>query len=139
MDNEEAIANRLKQNLPQEPQSTPEPKPVETLPVGQADVAPSLELDELTVFKLHDMFGEDYRATDETRVQQAKYIYAKVSELTGENDYGLIVGKIRELERIAGFANSERRMFKLYQWLKLDSIRRSAESQMNSLREYTNG
>jgi len=139
MDTEQQIVNKLKQSTPQESDTVAEPIAVETSPVGQAEASPTLELNELTVFKLHDFFGESYRSTDESKVQQAKYIYEKVAQISGEIDYGMIVGKMRDLERIAGLANSQNRMYKLYQWLKLDSIRRSTESQMSALREYTNG
>jgi len=133
---ETEIANKLKQNLPPAHEPT---APVQTTPqpVGQAESAMPLEtVDEMTVYKIHEFFGEKYRSTDEAINQQAKYIYEKVSEISGETEYNFIIEKVRELERIIGTANSERRMYKLYQWLKLDSMRRSVEAQQNALRAY---
>jgi len=134
--NEEQIANTLKQNLPPAYEPT---APIQTTPppVGQAESAMPIEgVDEMTLYKIHEFFGEKYRNTDETTNQQAKYIYEKISELSGETDYNFIVEKMRELERIIGTVNSDRRMYKLYQWLKLDSMRRSVEAQQNALRAY---
>lgn len=133
---EQQIVNSLKQNLPPAYEPTA-PVQATLQPVGQAEKAMPVEtVDEMTIYKIHEFFGEKYRNTDETTNQQAKYIYEKVSEISGETDYNFIIEKVRELERIIGTANSDRRMYKLYQWLKLDSMRRSVEAQQNALRAY---
>lgn len=133
---EEQIANKLKQNLPQ-PQEPTAPVQATPQPVGQAEQAmPVEEVDEMTVYKMHEFFGEKYRSTDEVKVQQAKYVYQKVAEISGETEYAFIIQKTRELERIIGTANSENRLYKMFQWLKLDSMRRNIEAQQEAMRNY---
>ncbi len=132
---EQQIANQLKQNLPQPTEAQPiAPKP--QLGVGQAEQAMPLELDEMTVYKLHEFFGERYDSTDEKSKEQVTYVYEKIGEIIGEQDYGLIIEKARDLELLIGVAHDENRMYKLYKWLKLDSMRRSVEAQQNALRSY---
>lgn len=132
---EQTIAQQLKQNIPtiQEPTA---PTPTVSAPVGQAEVGMPLELDEMTVFKIHDFFSEAYKPTDEKNIERAKYIYNKIAEIAETTDYGMIIERMREFERIIGTTNSDQRMYKLYRWLKLDSMRRSIESQQNALRGY---
>lgn len=130
--NEQEIAAKLQQNLPQ-PVEPSEPIAQPKMGVGQAEQAMETGLDEMTVYKLHEFFGERYDSNDENSKVHAEYIYEKLGQILGESDYGLIVAKARELERLIGTTNGDRRMYKLYRWLKLDSIRRSTEAQMSAL------
>lgn len=132
---EEQIAAQLQQRIPQ----TEEPQPaVVTKDLGhpgQADVAVPLELDEMTQYKLHDYFGEQYKPRDEVNRQRISFIYEAVSKMADEPEYGFIVNKIREIERIAGTSRSDNRIYRLYQWLKLDNIRKNTEAEMSALGE----
>jgi hypothetical protein len=128
--NEQQIQDDLKQNIPAPSDFTPA-APV----VGEAVDGPvNLKLDELTQYKLQDFFGVKYRSTDEIAKQQAQYVYQAVAERVDTPEYGFILDKIRELENIIGTANSEKRLYKLYQWLKLDNVRRRTEAEMSALR-----
>jgi hypothetical protein len=131
--NETEIVERLKQNVTPPPDTTLAPVAVPEPTNGQAVIAPTFELDELTQYKLHDYFGETYRDTDEEKRQQAQYIYKHVSELIDNRDYGFVLAKIRDMERIIGLNGAENRLYKLYQWLKLDNTRRSIDAEMGSI------
>lgn len=131
---ENDIAAKLKQNLP-------EPYKTDTAPIapidtgtGQATTATEIGLDELTQYKLHDYFGEEYKQSDEVKRQQAQYIYDKVAEMVPTPEYGFVVAKIRDLEQILGTFNSDERLYKLYQWLKLENVRKGVEAEQGALR-----
>lgn len=128
---EEEIAQNLKQNLPQEAEFTPPaPDPVNT---DQVHGNVPFRLDDIAQYKLHDFFGAKYRPTDEISVQQVNYIYENVAKMVDTPEYGFVVSKIRELERLIGTSNSEQRIFKLYQWIKLDNLRRNIEAEMGAI------
>lgn len=130
---EEEIAQNLKANIPQAEEFTPAAKPPTDTSYGQATTDVHHELDEITQYRLQDYFDVRYRQTDEASRQQIQYIYDSVSKMVDEQDYSLVLAKIRDLERIIGTTNSERRVYKLYQWLKLDSMRRNIDAQMGAI------
>lgn len=132
---EQTIRENLKQNIPQSQEITPTAS-VSTTPdshPGQATTSALIDLDEITQYKLHDLFGEPYRANDEVKRQQLQYIYGKVSSMAQTTEYGFVVAKIRSLEQLIGITQDERKMQKMYQWLKLDSIRKNVDLQMESI------
>lgn len=131
MNTEAEIVARLKQNIttPQDTVLAAAVSPVDTT-YGQATTAPDFKLDEMTQYKLQDYFGEQYRDSDEIKRQQTQYIYEEVSKLIGEPGYGFVVAKIRDLERTIGISNSPERLFRMYQWLKLDKTRKNIEAEM---------
>lgn len=130
---EQEIVDQLKQNLP-EPYKTdlPAVEPADTTQ-GQATIAPAYELDELTQYKLHDYFGETYKPSNEESKQRVAYIYEHVADMLEDKNYGFVVAKIREIERVIGITNDERRVYKLYQWLKLEGLRRNIDVEMGAL------
>jgi hypothetical protein len=128
---EQTIAENLKANIPQQAEFTPAtPAPINT---DQDHSSVGMQLDDITQYKLHDFFGEKYRPTNEISKQQVEYIYEHVAKMMDEPEYGLVVAKIRDLERIIGTTNSSQRVYKLYQWIKLDSMRRNIDAQMGAL------
>lgn len=129
---ESAIAEKQKQNIPQPIEAAPAIISVPEL-TGFGNAA--IDLDEMTQYKLHDLFDAKYEANDETSRQQLQYIYKTVSEMTDGEDYPIIASKIRELMRVAGIAHSDRKLYKLYQWLKLSNVMRSTEVEMENLRD----
>lgn len=130
---ESQIAAQLKQNLPQPYQTDIAPQPEPDTTNGQATVATDYPLDEIVQYKLHDYFGETYKPNDETKRQQLSYIYEEVSGMLEDKEYGFVVARIRELERMIGTANSDNRLYRLYQWLKLNNVRRNIDAQMGAL------
>ena len=123
------IAENLKQNIPQTPEPTIAP-PV----VGDSiEVPVSIELDEVTQYKLHQHFAETYKPGDQDSNQQINYIYQMVAEQIGTTEYPFVVAKINELQRILGFTHSDNARFKLYQWLKLDQKRTKIELEQGAL------
>lgn len=131
--NEEEIVARLKSSIPVN--DAPTTSPIVQTPVtdeasthGQVN-----QLDEITKYKLQDYFGVRYRPTDEVSNQQVAYIYETVSKSLEDKDYGFVISRIRELERMIGTANSDNRVYKLYQWLKLENIRKNIELQQGAL------
>lgn len=136
---ETQITAQLQQRVPRpyEP-DLPEPDappvdPPQPITDGSTPLTPA-ELDEITQYKLHDYFNIHYRTTDDMNKQQAQYIFDRVAEMIGDRDYGFVVAKIRDLEGIIGTQNSDNRMYKLYQWLKLEGMRRSIDAQMGAIR-----
>lgn len=126
---EAQIVNTLKQNLPQPSEPTTAP-PV----VGDPTEAPiNIELDEVSLYKLHQHFAEDYRPGDQDSNQQISYIYNAIAQQLGTSDYPFVVAKINELQRMLGFRNTENARFKLYQWLKLDQKRSRIELEQGAL------
>lgn len=131
--NEQQIQEQLKQNL-QKPDYE-EPTPTLPPPPEPTDGIPSnIELDELTQYKLHDLFGQPYQQHDEVSRQRLNYIYKEVSKMTDSSDYGFVASRISELQRIIGISNSNDRLYRLYQWLKLNNVRKNTEAEMESLR-----
>lgn len=130
---EQQIQDRLRQNIPQpnDPQ-TPTEETIDSS-VGQAIVGAEYHLDDMTQYKLHDFFGVRYKPSDEITKQQAEYIFKSISESIGETDYSLVVSRARDIERMIGTQNRSDRMYRLYQWLKLDSMRRNIDRQMGAL------
>lgn len=131
---ETQIVERLKQNQPQPEEFTPAP-PVPPTPAetGVAKVADHIDLDEITLYKLHDYFGQRYKDTDEVSKQQAHYIFNAVAERIGNTEYSMVLSHVRDLERIIGTAHRDNRMYRLYEWLKLDGMRSSIEKQMQAV------
>lgn len=135
---EEEIQERLKQNVPGPYETDIAPKPAVDTTTGQATVGPAYELDELTMYKVHDFFGQRYKDTDETAKGHARYVYEEVAKLIGTTEYSAVISKIIDLEGLIGTSHSENRMYKLYEWLRLDNIRKNTETQMQNLR-YSDG
>lgn len=131
--NENEIANNLKQNVPVAPEPAPA-TPHEPGPFGVADAAsPTFELDEITQYKLHDYFNQPFKAHDEASKQRVQFLFEKVADMVGTTDYGFVVAKMRDLESMLGITQSEQRLYKLYQWVKLDSLRRGVEREMDTI------
>ena len=131
--NEQQIQEDLKQNIPEPEPFTPAPVAPPDTSNGQAAPATTFDLDELTQYKLHDLFGQQYRPNDEVTRQQLSYIYKEVSGLVERPEYGYISAKINDLMRMIGISHSDNKMERLYQWLKLDNVRKNVEGEMWSL------
>lgn len=123
------IAEQLKQNvsLPEpvvQPPSAPEAPPPRT-----DDTQPA-ELDELTIFKMHDYFGEQYKGSNTDNKARLEFIFNNVAQQVGTRDYLAVLSRVNELERMIGTAHSENRIMRLHQWIGLDRIRRNTETAM---------
>lgn len=127
---EQQIVDGLKENIPVAYES---PVAKLTNPVSELSYASDFPLDELVQYKLHDYFGEQYRPNNEENKQRLSFIYDEVSKMVDERDYGFVIAKIRDLERIIGITTTDNRMYRLYQWLKLDKTRRSVEAEMGAI------
>lgn len=128
---ETQIADNLKQNIPQAPQhlmAYPEVSDPQEVPVN-------VGMDETTLYKLQQHFGETYREGDITGNQQMTYIYDAVAEQLGTKDYPVVVAKINELKRMLGLNHTDNPRYKLYQWLKLDQKRSRIEMEMSNVKE----
>lgn len=131
---EEAIAAKQRDNIPA-PVEQKAPAPVAAQEGLASDFTGEFKLDEMTQYKLHEFFGEQYRSSDEESKQRASYIYETVAHLIGTSEYGYVISKMRDLEQMIGAGNSEQRLYKLYQWLKLDNARKKIDSEMGALYE----
>ena len=129
--NENEIADSLKQNTPKPYETDIAPTTPQEPSVGVT--LPPAELDELTQYKLHDYFGQEYKTYDDESKQRIQFIYETVSKMVQNDDFGIVLTKIRDLETIIGTAHDERRAYKLYQWLRLETMRRSIDTEMGAL------
>lgn len=129
---ETKIAGQLADSRPPEPEHTPA---AITAPELTGFGSAEIEMDEMTQYKLHDIFDAKYEANDQEARGQLQYIYSTVSEMVGSEDYPLVAAKMRELMRVAGIAHSDRKLYKLYQWLRLSNMMRSTSKEMESLRD----
>lgn len=130
---EAEIAAQLKQKVAPAEEFTPAPKAPQDTSYGQATEAQGFELDEITQYKLHDLFGERYKPTDEVNRQRLSYIYEEVSKMVERPEYGYVAAKINDLQRMIGINQSDNRLYRLYQWLKLNNVRRNLDEEMASL------
>lgn len=129
---ETEIQAKLQQNIPKADEPT-------TVVPAQIKSDPELtpvdfELDEITQYKLHQHFGEDYKEGDQVARQQLGYIYQAVSDRAGTKEYPFVVAKINELKRMLGLNYTDNSRYKLYQWLKLDQNRTKIEQEMNNVK-----
>lgn len=132
MDKETQIAETLKQNIPQPAESTPA---VSTPLVSDPSLTPiTYDLDEMTLYKLQQHFGDQYKEGDFDANKQASYIYQTVSERVGSQEYPVVVAKINDLKQMLGINHAENARYKLYEWLRLDQKRSKIEMEMNSVR-----
>lgn len=132
MDKETQIAQTLKQNVPSSDTAHVMAAPVVgDVPTGQPT---DYGLDDITVYKLGQHFGENYKESDIEAKQQLGYIYEDIAQRLNTREYPVVVGKINELRRMLGFNHSENARYKLYQWLKLDQKRTQIEMEQNNLR-----
>ena len=130
--NEEHIAALLSQRVPTaEPDVAPQSAPQsEAQDTTGAQKLPPTELDEYTMFKMHDFFGEQYKGSNVQNQAKLQFIYDNISSQLGTRDYVAVLSRISELERMIGSAHSENRIAKLYNWVGLDNVRRKAEAAM---------
>lgn len=128
---ETQIADNLKQNIPKESIYAP---PVPTPTIGDPQLVPiTYDLDELTMYKLQQHFGETYDDKDDIAKQQLGFIYEAVAERVGTKDYVFVTAKINEIRRMLGLNHTDNPRVKLYQWLKLDQKRSRLESEMTEI------
>jgi hypothetical protein len=130
---EEAIAARLRENIPKPSEAVKPPAVISAQPGTSADYSGDFQLDETTLYKLHEFLGEKYSPYNKDQIKYANYIYAELSHYTHSKEYADIIGSAAQIMRQMGISMSDRRMYKLYQWLKLDSVRRRVELEMGAI------
>lgn len=131
---ETQIVEKLKANVTSPPDTILTPAiPEINTDNGQATIAPAYSLDELEQFKLHQFFGEIYSPVNVINQKQIQFIYNAVRGMVDEPEYSHILAKISDIERVIGTANSEQRLYKLYQYLKLDKVRSNIDKEMGAL------
>ena len=134
MDEQQIVAN-LKQNIPAPTVHTPAPvAPASTdEPSSTAIVGPVI--DEMTLYKLSNFFGQDYNPGNKELTEQVTFIYDVVSKSLGTNDYGFVTARIGELQRMLGINYSHQgdNLFHLWKWLQLDQRQLSIEAEKRAL------
>lgn len=129
---EAQIAENLKANIPKE--EAPKLSQVETIRQDISEgVSTPDNLDDMTAYRITTMLGEEYSPSDGTAKSQAEYIYTKIGDMIGSTDYYEITSKIREVLRIAGLQYTDNKLYKLYQWIKLENMRRNIDVEMENL------
>ena len=130
--NEEAIVARLRENVP--PPAGTQPAPSEPVPTGEPSGATGgVALDDMMQYKLHEYFGQEYRSADEHTKQRTEFIYKTIAERIGTSDYSYVVANIRNLEQVIGIAHADNRLYKMYEWLRLDGVRRKVSMEMEAV------
>lgn len=123
--NESEIAKQQAQNIPQ-----PEPTtlaPVEPPKTDYTDKPTEYEIPELSIYKLMDSLGEQYTQKDTEGIEYANNIYKMTAEMIGSNDYLDVSDKVREITRVIGAQDAPNKMFRIYQWLRLEGQRKRIE------------
>lgn len=87
----------------------------------------------MTVYKVMDMLGEQFKETDREGIDRVQFIYKQIAERIGSTDYFEVTAKLRDIERMIGVAHSPNRLYKIYQWIKLDGLRKNIEQEMNNV------
>jgi hypothetical protein len=128
--NEDAIAQQQQQNVPQPAEHTPAPITAPEL-TGFGDA--SIDLDEMTQYKLHDLFDAKYDPNDNETRQRLQYIYTVASDGLEAPDYVTVASKIRETMRIAGITHSDKKLYKLYQFMRLSNVMKKTSQEMELL------
>ena len=131
---EAAIAAQLMQGVPGENPSVDD-RPIipETPRETDGTIIPPTQLDDLTIWKLHDFFGEQYQSSNIQSKTKLQFIYDNVAQQIGTRDYLSVVSRIAEIERMVGSAHSGNRIARIYQWVGLDNVRKNAEKAMRLL------
>lgn len=135
MDQEAQIAAELAERIRVAPVAAAQTAVQEPVPYQEPSGLVPVELDELTMFKMHDFFGEEYKSSNADNKTRLQFIYNTISEQIGSQDYLAVLSKANEIERLIGSAHAQNRIYRLYQWLSLDSIRRKTEKAMRLLNE----
>jgi hypothetical protein len=131
--NEADIAAQLRQSLPSTEPPKPAPAPeVPTAPLT-AEVGVPYDVDEMTTFKLMDSLGETYRSADTNTISQTQQIFRMIAERIGSTDYLDVSSAAREYMRVIGASHQPDKLYRLYQWLKLDGARKTIEREMENL------
>lgn len=133
MESEDERLARLRPIVPPPAPNAPtETEP--TKPEGNpSDFNGEFELDDLTKFKLHEYFGQKFKTYDTDTIQRVEYIYKTAAEIAGSSEYGQIISTIRSMEQMLGSYNSDNRLYKMYEWMRLDNARRRISTEMRAL------
>lgn len=129
--NEDEIVAKLKENI-----KTDEPQVVvsdDQKPSNTAMDAVRIDFDEVTLYKLHEFFGEQFSPMNSVSNKRLGYIFEIIAQDIGTSDYGSVLSKIREIEQQIGTSHESNRLYRLYQWLKLDGVRRKVNEEMGAL------
>lgn len=129
--NEQQVAEQLKANIPAPVEHTVAVDAPPTM-TGFGDA--SIELDEMTQYKLHDLFDVHYDPKNDEVKRQLQYIFEKAGADLEDKDYVNVAAKIRDLLRISGLAHSDRKIYKLYQWVRLANVMKRTQQEMENLR-----
>jgi hypothetical protein len=125
---EEVIAAQQRVNIPTTDTFTPAPTTAPE-PTDESTVRP-VELDELTQFKLHSYFGQQYRPSDVESQNKVQFIFDHVAQQIGTRDYLSVMSRVNDLEAMIGTQHSSNRIQRLYQWVGLDRVRVQTEQAM---------
>lgn len=129
---EAAIAAQQATKITQPVESTPAAISAPEL-TGFGDA--SIDLDEMTQYKLHDLFGARYDPNDNETRQRLQYIYGIASDGLETKDYVTVASKIRDTMRVAGITHSDQKLYKLYQFMRLSNVMKKTSQEMELLSE----
>lgn len=129
--NEQEIAQQQAQNIPK-----PEPTtlaPVEPPKTDYTAKTTEYEIPELSIYKLMDSLGEQYTQKDTESIEYANNIYKMTAEMIGNYDYLSVSEKVREITRVIGATDAPNKMFRVYQWLRLEGQRKTIEREQEMI------
>lgn len=134
MSTEEQTVASLRESVPSpdEPQTKPEtPTPPEGTP---ASATAGVQLDDVMHYKLFEYFGQQYRSTDEQGKERIGFIYNSIAQQIGTTDYSFVVTQIRNIEQMLGTGHADNRIYRVYEWIRLNGIRRKIDMEMEAVR-----
>lgn len=125
---EAQIAERLKQNIPQEQPATEQPAPD---PVADTGYVNDMPFDELTKYKLFETFMIQQPQWNSPEVnKKIELIYNWASGVSQSDDYLAIQSFLRTVEMQIGYGGLQSKLDKFYHYAKLDMQRRRIEQEM---------
>jgi len=129
---EDQVVASLRENVPSpvEPETKPELPPPEGTP---ASATAGVQLDDMMHYKLFEYFGQQYRTTDEQGKERIAFIYNAVAQQIGTNDYSFVVAQLHNLESMLGTSHAENRLYRVYEWIRLDGMRRKISVEMDAV------
>jgi len=132
MTTEEQVAASLRETVPSP--AAPDPKPETPPPDGTpASATSGVQLDDVMHYKLFEYFGQQYRTTDEQGKQRIAFIYNTIAQQIGTTDYSFVVAQIHNLEQMLGTSHAENRLYRVYEWIRLDGMRRNISTEMDAV------
>lgn len=131
MDNEQVIAAKLAQTIPQEPVVSDSPAPIVSDAPTDTGYTDTMPFDELTKYKLCEQFSIPLHQQSNPEVtDKLSLVYAWAATAAGSEDYLAIQAFLHNVDNMVGYNQTQSRLDRFYHYAKLDMQRRRIEQEM---------